>query len=169
MERNIDRMATTVRTLEPTADLDVLLVEQLTKDETVLSKRPSDIVDDILSLSEDDAESLERASTLEGTLRTLSLKLKKLAHVRESSTTAISVSASFGVKLPKISVPTLNGNIIEWRNIWEQFLVSIHKKDHLSHTEKLAYLKDALKDGPARTAHVIQGLAQTAGTSGPAP
>ena len=38
----------------------------------------------------------------------------------------------------------------------------IHKKEHLSDTVKLAYLKDALKDGPART--VIQGLAQMAGT-----
>ena len=34
--------------------------------------------------------------------------------------------------------------------------------EQLSDAEKLAYLKDALKDGPA--GHVIQGLAQTAGT-----
>ena len=90
------------------------------------------------------------------------MKLIKLAHVRESFTTASIASASFGVKLLKISVPTFNGNIIEWRSFWEKFQVSIHKKEHLPDTEKLAYLKDALKDGPART--VIQGLAQTAGT-----
>ena len=119
MERNIDKMVTTVRTFEPMPDLDVFLVEQLTKDVTALSKRLSDIVADLLPLSEDDA--IERASTLEGSLRTLSLKLIKLAHACESSTTARIASASFGVKLPKISVLTFNGNIIEWRNFWEQF------------------------------------------------
>ena len=48
-------------------------------------------------------------------------------------------------------------------DISEQLLVTIHSKDQLSDAEKLAYLKDALKDGPAE--RVIQGLAQTAGTN----
>ena len=39
---------------------------------------------------------------------------------------------------------------------------TIHKIEHLSDAEKLAYLKDALKDGPAR--NVIQGLTQMAST-----
>ena len=40
--------------------------------------------------------------------------------------------------------------------------VSIHNKPQLSDAEKLAYLKDALKDSPAEL--VIQGLAQTTDT-----
>ena len=36
------------------------------------------------------------------------------------------------------------------------------KWKQLSDAEKLAYLKDALKDGPAE--HMIQGLEKTAGT-----
>ena len=55
-----------------------------------------------------------------------------------------------GVKLLKISVPTFNGDIIDWRNFWEQLQVSIHKKEHLSVVEKLAYFKNTLKDGPAQ-------------------
>ena len=136
LEKNIDKIVISVGTLEPTPDLDVFLVEQLTKDVNILTKRLSDIVDDRLSLSEEDSASLERASTFKDTLRTLSLKLIKLAHVRENSTTMGVASASFGVKLPKISVPTFNGDIIEWRNFWEQF--------QGSEAEKLAYLKDAL-------------------------
>ena len=47
-------------------------------------------------------------------------------------------------------------------DILEQFGVSIHSRPELSDAEKLAYLKDPLKEGPAES--VIQGLAQTAGT-----
>ena len=60
LERNIDKTATSVRRLKPKPDLDDFLVEQLTKDVNVLTNRLSDIVDDLLSLSEEDSESLDR-------------------------------------------------------------------------------------------------------------
>ena len=59
-------------------------------------------------------------------------------------------------------IPKFDGDILNWRTFWEQFRVSIHSRPQLSDAEKLAYLKDTLKDGPA--AGVIQGLAQMAGT-----
>ena len=68
MERNIDKIVTSVRTLEPTPDLDGFLIEQLIKDANIFTKRLSGIVDDLLALSEEDSESLERASTFEDTL-----------------------------------------------------------------------------------------------------
>ena len=63
------------------------------------------------------------------------------------------------VKLPKVSVPTFDRNVLNWRNCWEQFDATIHSKIGLSDTTKLMYLQDALKDGPAR--FVIQELTQT--------
>ena len=53
------------------------------------------------------------------------------------------------IKLPKLSIPKFDGDVLNWRTFWEQFQVSIHNRDHLSDAEMLAYLKDALKDGPA--------------------
>ena len=50
---------------------------------------------------------------------------------------------------------------MNWSSFWEQFEVSIHKKENLEDVEKLAYLRDALKDGSAKL--VIQGLSQTEG------
>ena len=44
--------------------------------------------------------------------------------------------------------------------------MSIHDKTELSDTEKLVYLRDALKDGPAET--VIRGLMKTDDTYGEA-
>ena len=51
-------------------------------------------------------------------------------------------------------------------NFWDLFSVSIHDKRELSDTDKLAYLRDALKDGPAEA--VIRGLAKTGDTYGEA-
>ena len=95
---------------------------------------------------------------MEDELHRLSSKLIKLAHNQENSTITGMASASIGVKLPKISVPTFIGDIMDWRNFWEEFRVSIPKKEHFSEGEKLVDLKDALKDGPAW--NVIQGLSK---------
>ena len=63
---------------------------------------------------------------------------------------------------PKLSIPKFNGDVLNWRTFWEQFQVWIENRDQLSDAEKLAYLKDALKDGFAEC--IIQGLTQIAGT-----
>ena len=65
-----------------------------------------------------------------------------------------------GVNLPRIEIPTFDGNILNWRLFWEQFQAAVHDKPQLEEVDKLTYLRDALKDGPAR--NVIKGLTQTA-------
>ena len=64
-----------------------------------------------------------------------------------------------GVLLPKIEVPTFDGNLLNWRFFWEQFESTIHSKTQLTDSDKLTYLREALKDGPAR--HAVSGLTQT--------
>ena len=49
-----------------------------------------------------------------------------------------------GVKLPKMEVPTFNGDRLQWQTFWEQFDVTIHSRTEISDTEKLAYLRHAL-------------------------
>ena len=68
-------------------------------------------------------------------------------------------SASSGVRLPKISIPTFDGKILIWKSFWEQFDATIHSKAGLNDIEKLMYLQDALKNSPAR--FMIQGLTRT--------
>ena len=64
-----------------------------------------------------------------------------------------------GVKLPKIDVPTFDGNILNWQTFWEQFSIAIHERSSLSDTEKLVYLRHSLKDGAAKK--VIEGLSRS--------
>ena len=66
---------------------------------------------------------------------------------------------SRGVKLPKLKVPTFNGDILNWRSFWEQFCVSVHNRPSLCDSEKLVYLQQSLKDGSAKG--VIEGLSRS--------
>ena len=51
----------------------------------------------------------------------------------------------------------LDGNILQWTKFWEQFDLSIQSKTQLTYVEKLAYLRHALKDGPALPGTKVQG------------
>ena len=64
-----------------------------------------------------------------------------------------------GVKLPKVSTPTFDGKVLNWKSFWEEIDAIIHSKTKLNDTEKLICLQDALKDGLAK--FVIQVLTQT--------
>ena len=61
-----------------------------------------------------------------------------------------------GVKLPKLDVPTFDGNIIHLKKFGNQFTVSVHDHTHLSNAEKIIYLQHTLKDESAKSA--IKGL-----------
>ena len=60
------------------------------------------------------------------------------------------------IRLTKINVPKFNGDITNWPTFWEQFDVAINSKPKLTNSEKLAYLRQAVKDGPAK--NTIEGL-----------
>ncbi len=80
------------------------------------------------------------------------LQLKRLMYVPSSGsdeTTASITTAPKGVRLPKIDVPTFNGNLVNWRTFWEQFSVAIYDRPRLSVTKKLVYIRKSLKDGLA--------------------
>ena len=88
----------------------------------------------------------------------MSLQIERL--LSDQAAPPSTKEAKIGIKLPKMNVPTFDGNILNWNTFWQQFDMAIHSKAQLEDTEKLAYLKDALKDGPAR--HIIQSLTHDA-------
>ena len=48
--------------------------------------------------------------------------------------------------LPTIDVPTFNGQILEWSTFWASFQATIDSRKELSNTQKLHYLRKAVKD-----------------------
>ena len=120
------------------------------KDLTVIYK-------DIVAFDMEDEDPLIVAhSKLKKLLFDCSYKIKKLLG---SLPTVTPVVDSKGVRLPKLDVPTFDGNILNWTQFWEQFSVSVHDRPVLSDSEKLVYLQHALKDGSAKKA--IEGLSHS--------
>ena len=64
----------------------------------------------------------------------------------ESSSSA---ADSIGVKLPKLDVPTFDGNI-HWKRFREQFTVSVHNISNLSNAEKICLLAACIKLAPRK-------------------
>ena len=56
-----------------------------------------------------------------------------------------------GGKLPPIALPTFKGDIMEWATFWQKFTDAVDKKDHLSDTTKLTYLRQAVQDPVVQT------------------
>ena len=79
-----------------------------------------------------------------------SLQIKKLLH--SQATAASAAEKKSGVKLPKMDVPSFDGDILNWRSFWEQFAISVHDRTDLADAEKLVYLQQAIKDGSAKQA-----------------
>lgn len=85
-------------------------------------------------------------------------KVKKLVNASHTDTIT-SVADGKGVKLPKLDVPTFDGDILHWKQFREQFCVSVHDRSSLTNAEKLAYLQQALKNGSAKS--TFEGLSQS--------
>ena len=94
--------------------------------------------------------------TLAKTLFNLSLQIERL--LNDLDTPPPTDGTKSGIKLPKINVPTFDTDVLNWNRFWQQFNVVIHSKAQFNDAEKLAYLRDLLKYGPAR--HIIEGLAR---------
>lgn len=63
------------------------------------------------------------------------------------------------VKLPRLEIPTFDSSIFNLTTFWEQFDISIPSRFDLATAEKLAYLRDALKNGNAKPS--IEGLSRS--------
>ena len=101
----------------------------------------------------------EGAADLEEALFELRVAIKRLLKIFRVEFAGNKETGLSGIKLPKISVPTFDGKVLNWKSFWEHFDATIHSKTRLNITKKLIYLQDALKDSPARL--VIQGLTWT--------
>ena len=101
---------------------------------------------------EDGGELEDIVARLEPLVRVLKTDVKRLAGKKEEKPPlpASGVLGMSGLQLPRIEVPTFDGNILNWRIFWEQFESTVHTKTQLSDSDKLTYVRDALKDSPAR-------------------
>ena len=61
-------------------------------------------------------------------------------------------------RLPKLVLPSFNGNPLEWQSFWDSFRSAVHDNSSISDVQKFNYLRAQLRDGAER---VIAGLPLT--------
>ena len=64
----------------------------------------------------------------------LSLKLHRSLCCKDKSLT--SLNDKTGVKLPRLEVPSFNGNFVNWQLFWEQYCISVHDKTNCLVTQR---------------------------------
>ena len=82
--------------------------------------------------------------------------MRKLLNSHAPSSVSATAADGKGLKLPKLEVATFDGDVLHWRQFWEQFSILVYDCSHLTDMEKLVYLRQAVKNGSAKNA--IEGL-----------
>lgn len=167
LSRKLSRVERSLRDTEASLALldgdhdEIPLLENHQEKLSDLKKELYTLYEELIALDlPDDHELLGRHEALEAQHFSCSYSLKKLLKVHPSRSTGTPTATTDKTcKLPKLDVPTFDGDILRWQQFWEQFKVSIHSRSSLSNAEKLVYLQQALKGGSARK--TIEGLSQT--------
>ena len=81
---------------------------------------------------------------------------KRLRASTDTTTRDTPTPRATGAKLPKLEVPSFDGDILKWKSFWDEFNVSIHERSDLTAAEKMVYPQNALKDKTAKS--TIEGL-----------
>ena len=157
LERSITTIHDELKTLAGSSD--VCLIHQYEECLQALRTELGGTSDNLLDMEIEDSDDLcTSQSKLEKMTFDCALAIKRLLSSHPSSVTSGVVDGK-GVKLPKLDAPTFDGKLINWRSFWDQFNVAIHSRPSLSKAEKLAYLRNSLKGGPAKG--VIKGLSES--------
>ena len=154
LENSISAAASEIEKLEK-APSDICIVQQREEQLSDFKRELSDITKSLISLGLEDSDPMMKLqSDLSAIMFENALRLKRVHNVLLTAT-----PDSRGIRLPKIDVPSFDGNLLAWKTFWEQFTVAIHNRSDLSNAEKLVYLRQSVKGGTARA--VIEGLSRT--------
>ena len=102
------------------------------------------------------SELLSNISTAEGYVKQI-LGIKKENAIEETTSYHDKHNCSTG-KLPDITLPKFNGDILEWAPFWDAFISEVHNNKHMNNIRKFTYLKAHLV-GPAMD--LIQNMRTT--------
>jgi hypothetical protein len=148
-------LASAETTLGESESLDTCFLRQHEEQLVEFKREIAEVRTVVFTLDLDDGDALNvLMEQVKDAIFSCSLKVKKLLQSSGSG-----ISSGEGVKLPRLEIPTFDGDILQWRSFWEQFDISVHSRSNLSKAEKLVYLQNAVKGGSAKG--VIEGLSRS--------
>ena len=97
-------------------------LQKCQKDIDALSAQLTGVLGDILALPGEDTALLNNATSIQGALSELDYETVRRLHLLEDTRTSHFEPT---VELPKISIPTFDGDVLNWAVFWEQFELSL--------------------------------------------
>jgi len=99
-------------------------------------------------------EILDSLDLIENKLETLKLWSDPSINTNVVPTTSNAViprtNPSNELKLPKLELPTFNGDLCDWMHFRDMFTASVHNNTRLSDAQKLTYLRSSLSGDASR-------------------
>lgn len=161
LEDLIQRLSTNIALLERCNKEWTTLLNELKGDEKVKEEKEyawaADGDDGIVELILDSNETVAR---LQGRLAQVLRKQEKSAKTLPAKVTGPLDSVEpkekviSQVRLPKLNLPTFDGNILCWQEFWDVFNSSVHEQE-IPNVTKFSYLKSTLRGTAANAIHGI--------------
>ena len=98
-----------------------LWFQKCQKDINALSSQSTCVIGEILVLPEEDSTLLVNGTTAQGALSELDFKVGRQHYHLEETPKVSEAHHEPTVVLPMLSVPTFDGNVLNWAIFWEQF------------------------------------------------
>lgn len=73
-----------------------------------------------------------------------------------SSINGVHSTAMSSIRLPKIELPSFDGNYLEWTKFKDLFTSMVHNNTEIGKAQKLHYLKSVIKGDAATILHSIE-------------
>ena len=163
MDREKEAIVEAVRSTPKGPDANPLVwLQECQKEIGALGTQLAGIIGEILSLPGDEKDLIDLATSIKKALKGANYEASRLIHSMEEVPKIPEVHSEPTIELPKINIPTFDGDTLNWVTFWEQFDIAIHSNKKLHDVQRLAYLRDAVEAGPAKD--VIKGLSHSAGS-----
>ena len=76
--------------------------------------------------------------------------------IQNRSLNRSNISTSTGIRLPKINLPTFNGELTQFNSFWQSFECAVHNNESISNIHKLNYLLNVLEGNAHRAVAGLQ-------------
>ena len=98
---------------------------------TALGSQLAGIMREILALPGDEKALIDDVVSIKKALKEVNYKASRLIHSMEEAPKTLEVHSEPTIELLKISIPTFDGDILNWVTFWEQFEIAIYSNKNL--------------------------------------
>ena len=157
LTKEFDEMnLTRLRSLRSNYEAQIAKIAKASDEVQNLLTEEQEIMDDMENSMVESDLHFDVLAKIDTCLESAATKDVKVPHSTPTKPTGS--ASSVRVKVPKIDMPTFDGDILKWQTFWDQFESCVHNQSDMSEIDKFTYLQRALS---STARNCISGLMLT--------